>query len=799
MSIFVAESNPPTPFAYKCDPLTPVAFQQQLKSIADIQRGQHLLIKKRNPQHLLVKSCNPDKNKFTAFKEEKGRIVETTIAFPPHKTPVFEIFYEEELCPVESADAAVQRAEDAMLKAEFKDANAQQNEASSQRHSSHFVTEMKTGRPLTVEESCLLSADVEPISLTPITSHVALDEGDHIVIEFEENQFRHGIVLRIMGPDQVLTVPNLSGDTNLSGDPTIPYLRGDPTIPNLDGDPTIPNLDGDPTIPNLSGDSAIPNLSGDSAIPNLSGDSAIPNLSGDPAISNLSGDPTILNLSGDPTIPNLSGDPTIPIDFISSGPRVFRVNYKQSVPADQVKKRACSEQGKCILSEKGPECFATWAQTGKPMAVNMLHLKTKKPQLRHIRPLYRERVTSPDDIRVGDHLVQGYPSHWFHFLVAEKFPNDPSRVRGIYCLRTKVAECDITLDLLKEDVYRIQYPESFAPEEAIARATSQVGERKCALHARMWFVRWAKTGSDEGLEVDLLENHSLPLTKSRIRSFAQLNVGDAIVKKETLFPTRYYLVTKEVSSPFECEAIESFFGIRRTTVKFNPQGCVCYRVNYYPGACFLPRDSVKMASNLVEIYTHTHQFFSNPTRCSRFTSQCFINYVKTGDPSPVDSDTLKDDRPLGIRTVKVTSTGELLPGDHIKRPTGKPLPQGLFHHMMVAEKPEDDGACSVFHFNKEKSIIPTLSRTMDDIFQNGNEVYRICYPERIDPNISLPFMEQASKYVQHRSIPENPIKTEDDIEVQALLQEFVIQNKVCLLLTFSGTVKPGTGVIALHG
>ena len=675
--------------------------------------------------------------------KEKGRITETTIAFPPHKMPVFEVLYDKELCPVESGDVVVQRAEDAMVKAECKDANAHQNETSCQRHCSHFVTKIKTGKPLTVEESCLMSTDVEPISLTPITSHVALDEGDHIAIEVEENQFRHGIVLRIMGPDKVLMVPNLSGD------------------------PTIPNLSGDPAIPNPSGN------------PNLNGDPAIPNLSGDPTIQNLSGDPTIQKLSGDPTIQNLSGDPAIPTGFIcptTSGPRFFRVNYKQSVSADQVTKRACSEQGKRILNEKGPECFATWAQIGKPMAVNMSQLKRKKPQLRQIRPLYRERVLSPDDIRVGDHVVQGYPTHWFHFLVAEKFPNDPSTVRAIYCLRTKVAECDITLDLQEKDVYRIHYTESFAPEEAKARAKSQVGKRYWKPYARMFFVRWAKTGSDEDLEVDLLDNRSLPLTKSRIQSFAQLNVGDAIVKKESWFPARYYLVT-EVSSPSECEAIESFFGIRRTTMKLGSQGDVFYRLNYYPGACFLPEDSVKMASHFVENYTHTRQLFKNPMRCSRVTSRCFINYVKTGDPSPVDSDTLKDDRTLCIQTVKVTSTGELLPGDHISCPAGSPL-QGCFHHMMVAEKPEDDGSCSVFHFNGEKMIKkPNLSQMMGPIFKNGNEVYRVCYPERIDPNISLKLMQKASQGEDH-SNPENPPEPEDDAEVQALFQEFVDQKKV---------------------
>jgi len=676
MSIFVAEPEPPTPFAYKCDSLKPVAFRQQVNSIADIQPGQHLLVEK---QHLLVKSSNPDENEITVFKEEKGRIAETTMKFSPLKTPIFEITYEKEICQVGSAYDAIQKADAAVLV---------KAKCTSKRPSSHFVTEMKTGNPLTIDESCLFSREVAPTSLTPITSHVALDEGDHIAVEFEENQFNHGIVLRNMGPNGVLTIPNLSGD------------------------------------------------------------------------------------------------PTIPTGFIyptTSGPRVFRVNYEQSVPADQTMKRACNVKGNRTLSEKGPECFATWAKTGKPMAVSMSQLKTKKAQLRHIRPLYLERVTSPNDICVGDHLIQGYPTHWFHFLVAAKDPSDPSKVTCIYCLRTKVAECDITLDLQDKDVYRIQYPESFAPKEAIDRARSQVGKRKFRLDARMWFVRWAKTGSDEGIEVDFLDNHSLPLTKSRIRSFAQLNVGDAIVKKEKRSFAHYYLVT-EVSSPYECEAIESYYGICKTTVKFDPQNEseVFYRLNYHPGACFLPGDSVKMASHLVENYTHSHQFFDDPTRCSRHTSRCFINYVKSGERSAVDSDKLTDDRPWCIRTVKVTSIDELLPGDHIRRPAGIPLPQGCFHHMMVAKKPEENGSCSVFHFSGEKSFKKAkISQTMEKI--DGNEVYRICYPERIDPNVSLQFLQRASQYKPGKghSIPDEPIETDGDNEAQALFQEFVDQKKVC--------------------
>ena len=195
----------------------------------------------------------------------------------------------------------------------------------------------------------------------------------------------------------------------------------------------------------------------------------------------------------------------------------------------------------------------------------------------------------------------------------------------------------------------------------------------------------------------------------------------------------------------------------------------------------------------VENYKHSHQFFDDPTRCSRHTSRCFINYVKSGERNAVDSDKLKDDRPWCIRTVKVTSIDELLPGDHIRRPVGIPLPQSCFHHMMVAKKPEENGSCSVFHFSGEKSFKKAkISQTMEKI--DGNEVYRICYPERIDPNVSLQFLQRASQYKPGKghSIPDEPFETDGDNEAQALFQEFVDQKKVCFIILLKETIAHGT-------
>ena len=777
--------------------LTPVVFTRKLQEMAEIKPGQHLLLKRKwgTKQHLLVETCSNEENKFTAFTEEKGVVVRITVKFPAD-SEVSEISYEKELCSVVNNDVALQRAEESLksqrpkpgptseqvnthitsdecgtdvpashshaishgtspqsmprhssqgtkqgfahdecnytettfhgvpipkgtelpeqcvsqhAETELTSSSKKKNHhKANQRHSSHFVTEMKTGIPRTIDESCLFNHNVAPKSLTLVTPHVALDEGDHVAVETGESQYKHGIVLRNMGSKGLLTIPNLNGD------------------------------------------------------------------------------------------------PTNPIGLISltTSNKFFRVNYEQSVSADQTKKRAWSEQGKQILSEKGAEYFTTWAKTGNALPVNMSQIRQGKMQLRQTRPLYRERITSVDDIKVGDHLIQCYPTHWFHFLVSGKSASDSARINCIYCLRTNVHECEIMLNVQKTDVYRIQYFETFAPEEAIRRARKEVGKRKYKPNARLWFVRWAKTGSDEGIEVDFLENRSMPVSKSQISSFAQLNEGDAIVKKEKLSFAHYYIVT-EVCSPYQCVAIESNCGLKRVTLQLKPQnkGEIFYKLNYLPGACFPPEGSVTMATYLAKNYSHKKQLFSkHPEECTTFTSRRFVNYVKTGDSSSINSDGLMNDRPLSIRTVRVFSTRELLPGDHVKCPSpgatnARKLLEGkqdseAFHHMMVAEMPHEDGACCVFHFAGEKSTRKaTISRTSINLFEYGDEVYRICYPERVDPHFSLKFLAKVSNYGKGDDESTHNIHmknegSDDGFELQAPSSDFEEYRKVGTLTQF---------------
>ena len=478
------------------------------------------------------------------------------------------------------------------------------------------------------------------------------------------------------------------------------------------------------------------------------------------------------------TIPNLEEEdiPTGIISINDEGNNVLRVNYRGTVSADVTQKRACSKRGRTVLSEQGADHFATWCKTGKATAVDMVQLK-QKYQLKHIRPLYKTRITCANDIKVGDHLIQGYLSHWFHFLVTEIDPNDSAKVKCIYCLRTKVTECYFTLDVLAKQIYRIEYMESFSPDEAIRRARTRISRTQWNPHARLTFVRWAKTGSDEGIEVGFLLNRTSPLSKSQVQSFAQLNPGDAIVKKENGTLSHYYVV-QNIRSEYECDAIESYSGVHSVVLRCDPHNKdqTFYRLNYHPGTCFCPEDTVEMALHLSKTCdTMVKLVTGGPTSISNvLTRQKFINFVKTGDSTSVDSDKLKNDRLLSLRITKVNSALELEAGDHIKRPARKPLPSSSYHHMMVAEKPVKEGCCVVLHFSGEKSKQKaSITETKESIFDNGC-VHRIHYTERIDPCDSVQFMKDVINDLQGCTSD----MAERNDTVQNLMEEFQKMKKV---------------------
>jgi len=419
--------------------------------------------------------------------------------------------------------------------------------------------------------------------------------------------------------------------------------------------------------------------------------------------------------------------------YIDKSTEVYRINYKQSLKVDEVFQRAMHEKGFQVLKECREELskFVSWAKTGRKMVINVMQLKS---QIAQLCPFQREKILSVDQIRLGDHLIRSYPTHWWHFMVTERHPPDSFKFKTIYCYRSRILETEETLDPSKNDIYRIIYPESFPVETAIERARSKLGTYRFSPRGRMWFVRWAKTGSEDGIEVDFLLNNAMPASKSSIRTFAQLNPGDYLVEKENkLTKWHHYLVT-EVTSYSRCSAIETWWTVKERNLTFNEKSTY-YRLNYNDGACILTVQAIANAHKLLG-----RRIFKE----MRYERQELVNYLKTGNPMRIEIDSLQDDR-TWLRRETVKSALELRPGDHIEYPTQ--VSKGAYHHMMVIEKPTHDQKCEVIHFSKKKFLETTTIRKEEvNIFERG-KIYRIKYPERRGPKQGIEHLRERNREV----------------------------------------------------
>jgi hypothetical protein len=420
----------------------------------------------------------------------------------------------------------------------------------------------------------------------------------------------------------------------------------------------------------------------------------------------------------------------------------FRVNYSHSLPSAEVNARAESKVGQDILKQCSGNCyrFVSWTKTGKEMELTAEQLLQNPKRLCVIRPNSYSKILSPIEIQVGDHLFWNkdkVKSYRKHVLVTEcGIDGDPTKFMTIYCSKTRFKE---TVKIfgrsgsMGEDTYRVNYPEALPLDLTLKRARHHLGGHSFNLLARLWFVRWAKTGSEEGIEVSFLKNNTRPVTKSRISCFTQVNPGDYIVAEPKMNFYHHYIVLS-VDSPTQCVVVESWRkNVQRRVLNFekisDPNERPWYfRVNYEKSVCVSPEDSIEQAMNLINTW------HLNPmSRCVR---EGFVHFLKTSEVADIDTDELLDDRIL-LQRERVTSAMELKRGDHIERPLAL-APGHAQHHMLVVD-PIDDEHCEVIHFKVHRNASKLLKFKKGDvvceivnIFEHG-QVSRIRYPERIDP------------------------------------------------------------------
>ena len=426
--------------------------------------------------------------------------------------------------------------------------------------------------------------------------------------------------------------------------------------------------------------------------------------------------------------------------LISEQSEVHRVNYNEHLASRDILLRAESNIGQEILRshQQDTDLFVTWAVTGRKISINTKELVTNQ-KLKMVRPLFYKRIISGSEIQEGDHLFIPKTVYRWHFIVTECHTTG-NKFKVAYYLRGKYQENIETVDPSKLAVYKVIYSEEFAPEKAIRRARQKISSE---IHVDAWarteFMSWAKTGSEDGMEIDLMINSSKPYSKSSIACFQQLSVGDYLVVDEGKMTSYHHCLVLEVKSPEKCTIMEVWNKrIKKSDIHLNKEERY-YKLNYTTGTdvCRTTADSIRLAEQLKS----KKSFFSDYSR------RTFVNYVKTGeDLVEVEVNSLQDDRIL-LHREEVKSAMQLKKGDHIERPLSAVGEiSGYFHHMLVLT-PVDERHCEVLHCTKfsgssitgsaiEKEVVDIFEtdviNSVVNRFTRRCKVSRVMYTECVD-------------------------------------------------------------------
>ena len=121
-----------------------------------------------------------------------------------------------------------------------------------------------------------------------------------------------------------------------------------------------------------------------------------------------------------------------------------------------------------------------------------------------------------------------------------------------------------------------------------------------------------------------------------------------------------------------------------------------------------------------------------------------MNYLKTGNATAIGIGGLQDDRIL-LRRERVESALQLCSGDHIERPVAHTF-GAAYHHMMVTEAPADERKCTVIHFSSNGNSVRAVEEEIDIIGQ-GDNFFRIKYPERLQPERGIEYLRECVKVI----------------------------------------------------
>ena len=343
-------------------------------------------------------------------------------------------------------------------------------------------------------------------------------------------------------------------------------------------------------------------------------------------------------------------------------PEVYLVDYSDALPASEALMRGESKRGDIVLRNypNDHSYFVMWAKAGLTRSVS-IPADTKNEIVCY------EKVTASDQIQMSDHILQHLsdPRNLRHLIVTEHVGDFKFNVITLQqgSIQEKVEE-------LQGEYFIIKYQSDslLSPEDAIKQARDQIGP-KYNPWDRMLFIVQAKLKEKGSLleatctsipvsmkeksvsvskqQQSLSSNFCpLPVSKSRIMCFKQVTIGDYIIavpnnplSRRNSSTNHHYLVVSSDNSPTQCTVIESYSGkIVKSQCTIEPsddpaskQPHFYYRINYEPGVCISPNESIKKANEMIGERT-------------KIEKDKFVHCMKVGDLVEVSASKLPDER-----------------------------------------------------------------------------------------------------------------------------------------------------------
>jgi hypothetical protein len=353
-----------------------------------------------------------------------------------------------------------------------------------------------------------------------------------------------------------------------------------------------------------------------------------------------------------------------------------------------------------------------------------------------------EGINTASQIQVGDHLIERVNSTCRkHYIVTRII-----KKKSVFAVITRQGGT-IHEEVLDFSNHRrlnrlVCHQTSQSVKEALEQAKLQLGQ--------LCQIPW-----DELLLTMQANPTKMPVSKSQIASFSQLQLGDYVVKESRMGTSHHYIIAF-IGLPDICTAIESSQGKILQENLPHPEADKYpkyYRMNYEPGVCIKAEESVKLALSLVG---------------RKYSRRAFVQWLKTNEENvEINEGSIELASPRNqystehakspISKTELTDIFQLQLGDYIvKKPAVGPA-----HHYIITSI-ASSGTCIAIETFQGKISKVNLSTPESDKY---HKYYRMNY----SPGSCVPAEESIKKALLLVASPKTFIHSlksnEEDIEI----------------------------------